>query len=213
MGSRRIGFSVSFSSRTHTHKHIAKSDSVLFFSTRAMNYGYPFSCSSLALKVCKVHEPSRHFTVTCGDSCFSHNTCYFPRGRPSAHKRPHPHSTPAFACDGFWRNLFFLAEVIAVWYRLCIRQKQCFWWSGLKDMRVLAQQDSTRAFIVLCQWPVNFVPVLKVWLWAVFFRDGRGTCVCSISWTGMNRGVTPKPCHYVSPGFPFVLIWTDVQRT
>ncbi len=58
---------------------------------------------------CKVYRRSRHPTVACMDSCLPLNPCYFPSGRPSAHKLAHLYSFHfGFCCDGSGETCPFL---------------------------------------------------------------------------------------------------------
>lgn len=127
---------------------------------------------------CKVYKLSRRSTVVCMNSCSTLNTCYFPSGRASAHKQPHPYSFHS----GFWlqcvrRNLSFLAEVIAVWYWLCIRE-------NVLVVGAVRHENACTAGLDLCIYSLVSVACKfrfgSEGMIMSCLKDGRILCVCII---------------------------------
>lgn len=115
-------------------------------------------------------------------------------------------STPGFRLRWVWRNVSFLAEVIAVWYWLCIRGKISRAVGAVRHEDACTAGPGSRIYSPV-SGACKFRPGSEGMIMSCFLKDGRGLCARAVSWTGMIRkGGRHEPCHYVSPGFPMVLI-------
>lgn len=94
---------------------------------------------------------------------------------------------------GVGRNLSFLAQIIGVWYQLCIRENR----------PMVERQDPTRMFIDSHKSTVNFTRAPKVWLGAVLKMGGFCACALYPGWEQIE-GEPTNPfitCHLDSRSF------------